>query len=128
MRRKSALLLSLITHHLSPRKHLPRIEYAVGVERALDAAHGVDGRRVERQVEVGGLDVADAVLAADGAAEGDGQRESLFDGPAGACDGERVVSVAHEVDVDVAVAEVAEVDDEGRVPAARLLDPLDEFG
>jgi hypothetical protein len=49
-------------------KHLPRIEYAVGVEGALDAAHGVDGRGVERQVEVRGLDVADAVLAADGAA------------------------------------------------------------
>src|SRR5918995_1768281 len=83
------------------RKHLPRIEYAVGVEGALDAFHHLDGRAGERHAEVGGLDVADAVLAADGAPEFDRDGEGVADGGARAAHRLGVCAVAHEVDVDV---------------------------
>src|SRR5919112_119378 len=105
--RKTGLLsyhLSLITYHRL--KNLPRIEYAVRVEGAFDAAHGFDGGAVEGHFEVRRFDVADAVLAADRAAEFDRGGESLADGRARAADGPGVFAVAHEVDVDVAVAEV----------------------
>src|SRR2546423_1266928 len=108
-------------------KHLSGVENALGVEGAFDASHGLDCFSAEGHREVGGFDVADAVLAADRASEFDRHGEGLADGLARAADGFRVRAVAHEVDVYVAVAEVPEVDDERPVASAYLLDALDEF-
>src|SRR5919198_5297250 len=109
-------------------EHFTGVENAEGVERAFDAAHGLDRFAAEGHREVGGLDVADAVLAADRAAEFDRGGEGLADGLARAADGLAVGALAHEVDVDVSVSEVAEVDDESVVPPPDLLDALDQFG
>src|ERR687883_4919 len=56
------------TENIRLHEDLAGVEYPEGVEGALDAAHGFDGRVAERHLQVGGFDVADAVLAADGAA------------------------------------------------------------
>src|ERR1044072_3151635 len=106
---------------------LAGIENALGVEGAFDAAHGFDGLAAERHLQVRRFDVADALLAADAAAKLDRDGGGLGGGGARACDRFGVGAFAHEIDVDVAIAEVAEVDDEGVVLAPYRFHALNQL-
>src|SRR5438270_3944687 len=90
----------LTTDHYS-NKHFSRIKNAERVERAFDALHRFDGRRVDRHLKIRRFDVADAVLAANRAAKLDGNAESFTHGLACTSHSFLVFSVAHEVDVDI---------------------------
>src|SRR4051794_20490345 len=92
------------------RHQLPRIHDAERVEGLLDRAQRVDAPRRRETGELGALQLADAVLGGDRAARGgdevvDQFRDLLALGvvPAG-----RGVAAGADVEVDVAVAKVAE--------------------
>lgn len=83
-------------------------ENMVGIEGVLDGEHGVDFRRGVLEAQEGGLGDADAVLAGDGAAEGDDFFHHEPDAFLGAESLDGVVAVIHDVDVEVAVGGVPE--------------------
>ena len=103
-------------------EHLPRVQNAIGVEDFFDVFHNFERWLIDRHVKIRGFDVADAVFAGDGAAEGDGEGEGFADAFARAPDGFGVVAVDDKIYVDVAVAGVSEIGDEGVVLAPDLFD------
>src|SRR5882757_11172573 len=82
-------------------EHAPRGKDAAGVERRLQSAHRGDFLVGAAEGEEAGLGDADAVLGADRAAELGGEAED------GLVEGVVLGAGAEQVDVDVAVAEVA---------------------
>ena len=109
-------------------KHLARIENAVRIEDFFDFFHYRKRRRVDRHIEILRFDVADAVFAGDRAAESYGESESFFDAFSRSRDRFGIVAVAHEIDVNIAVAGVSEVGDECVVCFPYFFDAANEFG
>src|SRR4030065_407262 len=92
-------------------KNLVRVEYPLRVELRLDAAHQVEGRRVDGERDVVALFAADAVFAGERAAEANHQIEHLPQARARVFFLARVLRVVQQVHVNVAIAGVAEVHD-----------------
>ena len=102
---------------------LPWVHQVVGVEGSLDGAHEVDPVAV-LCVEELNLAVADAVLSGAGAVHGDGAGDQALIERRGARDFVRIVRVEHHVDMEVAIADMA--DDRRQQPL--LLDVLAGLG
>ena len=90
------------------QEDLAGIEHAVRIERLLDAPHQRDGLGRQLQRQVPRLAEADAVLAGHRAFERDHAFEQRLLGGGDARLDVGIVGVDHDVDVDVAVADVAE--------------------
>src|SRR3569623_1154963 len=110
------------------RQKFFRIEYPFGIEHLLDIAHEVEhGRRALARDERALLH-AHAVFARERALEYEHQREDAVEAVLGTRHLDRVVRVHEQIDVYIAVAGVAEVDDGDSELARELLESTDEFG
>jgi hypothetical protein len=108
-------------------KHFPWVQDAKRVECAFDPFHGLNGSGGHRHAKIWRLDITDAVLAADRAAQVDRDRKGLANGLASPANSLFVISVTHEVDMDVAVASVAEIHNKRLKSEPYLFDSLDQF-
>src|SRR5688572_21628657 len=121
---------SWITVRRYRRRSVPRagVEDALRVEGVLDPQGQRHHVRTELRGQGTALGAADAVLARDGAAEGDGRRHHLVEGQAGATLRVGVRGVVHDVGVGVAVAGVGDDGDLHAVPVGDGGDRVEEVG
>ena len=103
---------------------LSRVHDAERVERLLDRAQGMDARRAAQARELGALQLADAVLGGDRAAGGGDQivDQARDRGAFGFVPVGRGVAAGADVEMDVAVAEMAEAAGDRR-PGMRARPP-----
>ena len=85
-------------------------------------------RFIDSVVKILRFYVADAVFTGDRAAEIDGELERFGDAFAGTGYGVKVVAVNDKIYMDIAIARMAEIGDEGVVPLANLFDRCNKFG
>src|SRR3989344_6485913 len=113
---------------LSGRKNFFGIEYALGVELALDAAHEIERDGIDGAVDVIALGHPDAMFAGQRSAELQHQIEHARQTGQGVAFLLRILRIIEQVHVDVAVTGVAKIDDRDAVFARQLFEAVDQIG